>query len=129
MLSARDGGVEEIEELQLLFCRQKRCLEGIAGELTQVFVGEAEVLLGYVVFARQGCAEHGRIVGVERDHEAVIEILLDWMLAGGLARVGGKAEAVIGGISVGIAKKLGRSLRFVAADPDGDYIAVAVADG
>src|SRR6266853_668398 len=94
--SVGDGGIEQVQELQLLFSGQKRRLERIAGELTPVFVGEAEVLLRYLVFPRQGCAEHSGIVGVERDHEAVVKILFYRMLcdrlAAACAQVAGNAD-------------------------------------
>ena len=49
--------------------------------------------------------------------------------AGGLSRVRGEAEAIVGGISVGIAEEFGRGLLLVTADSDGDHVAVAIADG
>src|SRR3981081_2491545 len=52
----------------------------------------------------------------------------DRFRARGLSGVGGEAKAVIGGVRIGIAKKFWRGLLFVAADPDCDYVAVAVSD-
>src|SRR5450755_2776361 len=45
-----------------------------------MLVGEAEELLHQLVFARQRSAEHGGIVAVERDHDALIKIGADGML-------------------------------------------------
>src|ERR1700683_2573957 len=61
-----------------------------------MLVGESEGLLGDLIFARQRCAEHGRVVAVERDHYTVIEIIFRRMIgeagAEASAKITGKAD-------------------------------------
>src|SRR5271156_1780027 len=90
---SRGGGFEQVQEFQLFFSRQKRCLEGVAGEFAEVLVGESEGLLGKLVFAGECCAEHGGVVAVERDHDAVVEITFRWMFV----KVGTETGAEVAG--------------------------------
>ncbi len=53
-----------------------------------MLVGESESILRELIFAGECCAEHGGIVAVERDHDAVIEIALYRMLVEIRAKAG-----------------------------------------
>src|ERR1700730_14629855 len=77
---SRGCGVEQIQKFYLLIWRQERCLEGIARQFAQVFVGEAECLLHKRVLLNQRRPEHRRIVGVESQHQALIEVAPHRML-------------------------------------------------
>ena len=48
--------------------------DGVGGELAELREGEAEVGVGEGVLVEQAGAEHGRVVGVEGDHEAEVEV-------------------------------------------------------
>src|SRR6266478_6021069 len=67
-------GIKQIQKFDFLFWRQKRRLEGIARQLSQVFIGEAERLLHQTVFLNQRCTEHRRIVAAEGQHQALVEV-------------------------------------------------------
>ena len=58
-----------------------------------MFEGEAEVLLGEDIFLEQVGAEHGRIVGVEGDHEPGVEVAAEGMRV----QRGAAAGAEVGG--------------------------------
>src|ERR1700716_894753 len=77
---SRGGGVKQIQEFYFLLCGQERRLEGIAGQFSQVFVGEAECLLHERVLLDQRCSKHRGIVGVEGQHQALVEVAPHGML-------------------------------------------------
>src|SRR5208283_1100874 len=54
--------VKKIQKFDLLFWRQEGSFERVAGELAEVIVGKAEVLLNEPVFFDKRRAEHGRVV-------------------------------------------------------------------
>ena len=58
-----------------------------------MLVSESESILRELIFAGECCAEHGGVIAVERDHDAVIEIALYWMLV----EIGAKAGAEVAG--------------------------------
>src|SRR5579871_246349 len=86
--SARRRGVEQAEQLQLLLRGQKRRLKRIPRQLPQMLVGKSKRLLSELVFPRERGSEQRRIVGIERDHHALIEIILRRMLRRRLADSG-----------------------------------------
>src|SRR5215471_9256899 len=55
-----------------------------------MLVGEIEGLLRQLVFAGQSRSEHRRVVGVERDHNALIEIAFGGMFGDSIAHAGPK---------------------------------------
>src|SRR5690242_9277456 len=68
------GGVHQVQQRNLLLRREERRLKGIARHFVQLVVGETKSVLCQQVFVNQRSAEHGGIVGVQRNHESVIEI-------------------------------------------------------
>src|SRR6185312_9754026 len=80
-LSVGGGCVKQIQETEFLLCGKERGFEGIPRQLSQVFFGKAEGLLGQLVFPRQGSTKHGGIVSVERDHDSLVKILANRMSA------------------------------------------------
>jgi len=53
-----------------------------------MFVREAKRLLRQLVFAGERSREHGRVVGIEGSHQALIEVLADGMIGKGTATSG-----------------------------------------
>src|SRR3984957_18080305 len=53
-----------------------------------MLVGESESFLGKLVFARESSSEQRRVVSVERDHDALVEIVFRGMLGHSLANTG-----------------------------------------
>src|SRR5208283_1554605 len=90
------GRVKQIQELQLLFRGQEGRFERIARQFAQVLVGEPEGLLCDLVFARQGRPEHGWVIRVERDHDAMVKIVFRGMVvevrAETCAQIAGEAD-------------------------------------
>src|SRR5207244_7718305 len=68
------------------FSRKERCLKGISCQLAQVLLGKSEIVLGQLILAGKRSAKHGGIVGVQYDHQAIVEIV-----AHGVSRKGGTA--------------------------------------
>src|ERR1035437_3595678 len=79
-LCSRGRSVKQIQKLYFLFRRQKRRLKRIARQFPQVFVGEAERLLNKSVLLGQRGTKHGRIVGVEGQHQSLIKVAPHRML-------------------------------------------------
>src|ERR1700688_4282699 len=79
-LRPRGGGVKQIQKFNFLFWRQECPLEGNARQFAQVFVGEAERLRPKRILLDERCTKHRGIVGVERQHQALIEVAPHWML-------------------------------------------------
>src|ERR1700730_4482110 len=67
--------VKQIQECQFLFCGKERRFEGISGQFPQMLIGKAKQLLCQLVLPRQRCTEHCGIVGVESNHDPLIEVL------------------------------------------------------
>ena len=61
-----------------------------------MFIAESERVLGKLEFARQGGGEQCRVVRIEGDHDALIEVVFRGMLGDGAthsgAKVAGNAE-------------------------------------
>ena len=70
--------------------------DGVGGEFAELVEGEAEVGVGEGVLVEQVGAEHGRVVGVEGDHEAEVEVGAQGVVvergAAAGAEVGGDVE-------------------------------------
>ncbi len=58
-----------------------------------MLVGESEGILRELIFACEGCAEHGGVIAVQRDHYAMIEVALYGMLV----ETGAEAGAEVAG--------------------------------
>src|SRR6202158_3084869 len=76
----RGRGVKHIQEFDFLFWRQEGRLEGVARQLAEVLVGEAERFLHQRVLLAQRCTKHRGIVGIERQHQALVEVAAHRML-------------------------------------------------
>ena len=87
---------EQAQQFQFLLGWQERCFEGISSQFAKVLVGESKGLLGEMVFARQRGAKQPRIVGVQSDHQALVEVALHRMLgdrcAHSCAEIAGQAD-------------------------------------
>src|SRR6266849_6205756 len=79
-LRPRGRGVKQIQKFNFLFRGQERSLKGIARQFSQVFVGEAERLLHQRVLLNKRCLKHGWIVGVEGQHQSLVEVAAHRML-------------------------------------------------
>src|SRR5579871_326647 len=84
----RGRGVEQAEQLQFLFRRQKRGLKRIPRNFAQMLIRETEIVLCQLIFAGECRAEQRRIVCIQRDHNSLIEIALNWMLSDRFADAG-----------------------------------------
>src|SRR5436853_5548562 len=69
----RIAGINFLQKFQLLFWPKKSCLEGIARQFMQVIIGEAELLLGELVFPAEESLKHLWIIGVEGNHQTVVK--------------------------------------------------------
>src|SRR5581483_5482480 len=80
--------VNQVQILQLLLCRQERRFEGIAGNLAQLVVAEAESVLGELVIAVKGRTKDRRIVRIQCHHDSSIEVGLHRMVCSSAAASG-----------------------------------------
>ncbi len=74
--SAKRCGVQQIEESDLFFRRQKRSLERISRQFAQMLVGKSECVLRQLILPIQRSIEHRRIVGIDREHQTVVKSIL-----------------------------------------------------
>src|SRR6266851_1164674 len=183
-LRPRGRGVKQIQKFNFLFRGQERSLKGIARQFSQVFIGEAERLLHQRVLLNKRCLKHGWIVGVEGQHQSLVEVAAHRMLRklGAAARpqiaghanfnrnlafgqlfnqfrilrgskavadafrfevqrapnglrpciltsVGREVKTVLRTARVGACEPLWRTRTLVAANAEGNYVAIAKLDG
>src|SRR5260370_24616560 len=79
-LRPRGRGVKQIQKFNFLFRGQERSLKRIARQFSQVLIGEAERLLHQRVLLNKRCSKHGWIVGVEGQHQSLVEVAPHRML-------------------------------------------------
>ena len=65
------------EQSQFALRRQKARLDGVTGELAHLLIRELEFPLHGFILVQQVRTEHGWIVGVQRHHEASLEVVPD----------------------------------------------------
>src|SRR5271170_2820018 len=78
--ATRSGkGVDAVQILDLFLGRKEAGLEGVRRQLAQMFGAETELALREQIFALQIALEHSRIVRVEGDHQAGVEVAVNGM--------------------------------------------------